>query len=100
MCRDAINRVLFAMITTGGGRDQSRPYTFSSIIYSISSIFTLFLIRLLESLERNTFFSSWILTIMDNYWTRLVYFNNDKTIDQDLKDAIGDVTKELESLSD
>ncbi len=37
---------------------------------------------------------------MDNYWTRLVYFNNEKTIDQDLKDAIGDVTKELETLSD
>ncbi len=67
---------------------------------STASFFTLFITRPLESLERNTFFSSWIVAIMDNYWTRLMYFQNPQTIDANLKDAISDLVTELSTLAD
>ena len=67
---------------------------------STASFFTLFITRPLESLERNTFFSSWIVAIMDNYWTRLMYFQNPQTIDANLKDAISDLVSELSNLAD
>ncbi len=67
---------------------------------STASFFTLFITRPLESLERNTFFSSWIVAIMDNYWTRLMYFQNPQTIDTSLKDAISDLVDELSTLAD
>ena len=67
---------------------------------STASFFTLFITRPLESLERNTFFSSWIVAIMDNYWTRLMYFQSPQTIDASLKDAISDLVDELSNLAD
>jgi hypothetical protein len=67
---------------------------------SAASFFTLFITRPLESLERNTFFSSWIVAIMDNYWTRLMYFQDPQTIDANLKDAISDLVTELSNLAD
>ncbi len=66
---------------------------------SAASFFTLFIVRPLESLERNTFFS-WIVAIMDNYWTRLMYFQNPQTIDANLKDAISELVTELSNLAD
>ena len=67
---------------------------------SAASFFTLFITRPLESLERNTIFSSWLTVIMNNYWTRLMYFKDPKTIDKDLQDATDKTDTELSSLAD
>ena len=67
---------------------------------SAASFFTLFITRPLESLERNTFFSSWLIVIMNNYWTRLMYFKEPKTIDKDLQDATDKFNTELSSFAD
>ena len=67
---------------------------------SAASFFTLFIVRPLQSLEQNTFFSSWIISIMNTYWARLMYFNDLTTIDKDLKDATTDLVTELSNLAD
>jgi hypothetical protein len=67
---------------------------------SAASFFTLFLVRPLESLERNTFFSSWIVSVVNTYWTRLMYLNNLDNIDTDLKDATTDLITALSNLTD
>ncbi len=64
---------------------------------SVGSFFALFLIRPLESLERSTFFSSWIIAIANTYWTQVAYLENADTFKQDLEEItenlVIDVTK-------
>lgn len=67
---------------------------------SAASFFTLFMVRPLESLERNTIFSSWVVAALNTYWTQLMYFNNPQTIHTDLKSATDDLVNELSALSD
>lgn len=79
--------------------------TFSTLIFaglSSASFFTLFISKPLESLERNTFFSSWIVAIMNNYWTRLAYLDETHipTMSTDLQAAADALTTELSNLAD
>src|SRR5712691_9253315 len=67
---------------------------------SAVSFFTLFLIRPLESLERNTIFSSWVVAALNTYWTQLLYFEDPKTIHADLKSATDELVNTLSTLSD
>ena len=67
---------------------------------SVTSFLTLFIIRPLESLERNTIFSSWVVAALNTYWTQLMYFNNPQTIHTDLKSATEELVSELSALSD
>ena len=85
-------------ITAQNGVEAIPSLIFAGL--STASFFTLFITRPLESLERNTFFSSWIVAIMDNYWTRLMYFQNPQTIDANLKDSISDLVGEMSNLAD
>jgi hypothetical protein len=67
---------------------------------SAASFFSLFLIRPLESLERNSIYASWMTAAMNTYWTRLIYFSDAKTIDKALKGAIEDLVRDLAALAD
>lgn len=78
---------------------------FSTLIFaglSSASFFTLFISRPLESLERNTFFSSWVVAIMNNYWTRLAYLNDPDPVKMsaELQAAADELTTELSNLAD
>lgn len=67
---------------------------------SVASFLAIFVTRPLESLERNTIYDSWLTAVTNSYWTRLMYFNDPKTIDQDLKHATDDLVDELGKLAD
>lgn len=79
--------------------------TYSTLIFaglSAGSFFTLFLTRPLESLERNSIFSSWLIAVTNTYWTELAAFDDtdsDKAYDH-LKKATDDMTKDLSTLAD
>jgi len=92
---------VFAIIK--GFTARSATDTYSSLIFaglSAGSFFALFITRPLESLERNSIFSSWLITIINTYWTKYGYFNDPSTVYEDLKKATDDVTKELSQLAD
>lgn len=67
---------------------------------SVASFVSLFLVRPLESLERNTIFSSWLSAAVATFWTRLLYFQNAATIDKDLQAAAKDLIDQLSALAD
>lgn len=67
---------------------------------SAGSFVTLFLIRPLESLERDSIYGTWMTVALNTYWTRLMYFHDQTTIDRDLKAATDDLVAELSTLAD
>lgn len=67
---------------------------------SAASFFTVFVTRPLESLERNSIFSSWLIAITNSYWTRLMYLSDPQTVDAELKAATEDLVKDLGILAD
>jgi|SRR5579871_543564 len=76
---------------------------YSTLIFaglSASSFFTLFITRPLESLERNSIYSSWLIAVTNTYWTEYAYFDDPESAYDDLKKATDDLTKELSTLAD
>jgi hypothetical protein len=67
---------------------------------SAASFFSLFLIRPLESLERNAIYMAWLTAVQNTYWTRLMYFSDLEKIDDELEDATQDLVKDLTTLAD
>lgn len=67
---------------------------------SAASFFTVFVTRPLESLERNSIFSSWLIAITNSYWTRLMYLSDPQTVDAELKAATEDLVNDLGALAD
>ena len=67
---------------------------------SAVSFYGVFLTRPLESLERNAIFAPWLTAVVNAYWTRLMYFSDLKTLDDDLEDATSDLVTHLSSLAD
>lgn len=84
---------------------SSATDTYSTLIFaglSATSFFSLFITRPLESLERNSIFSSWLVAVTNTYWTELASFDDsdpDKAYDH-LKKATDDLTKDLGILAD
>jgi hypothetical protein len=77
--------------------------TYSTLIFaglSAGSFFTLFITRPLESLERNSIYSSWLIAVTNTYWTECAYFDDPESTYKDLKKATDDLTKELSTLAD
>lgn len=82
---------------------QNGSETIPSLIFaglSAASFFTIFITKPLEALEKNACFSSWLVAIMSNYWTQLMYLNDPNTIGADLKDAIKELAVDLSELTD
>lgn len=67
---------------------------------SVGSFFTLFIVRPLESLERNTILSTWLMAALNTYWTELLYINDQKNAYTDLKNATDDLMSSLNNLAD
>lgn len=88
-----------------GSTASSAVDTYSTLIFaglSAASFFTLFITRPLESLERNSIISSWLIAVTNTYWTALASFDDrdpDKAYDH-LKKATDDLTKKLGILAD
>jgi hypothetical protein len=67
---------------------------------SVATFISVFFLKPVESLERNAVFVPWLSVIMNTYWTRLMYFEDPKRIDQDLDKAARDAIVMLTSLAD
>ncbi len=52
---------------------------------SVVSFLTFFVSRPLRSLEKNLLFITWLGVIYNTYWTRLMYANDQKTVNRDLE---------------
>lgn len=82
---------------------QNGTQAIPSLIFaglSASSFITLFIFRPLESIERNAIFFPWLTSSMNNYWIRMMYFNDEKTINTDIKDAGDELMSNLDTLAD
>ncbi len=91
----AIAAVIKGFMANSGG-EAIPALVFAGL--SAGSFFTLFLTRPLESLERNSIYSSWLIAAMNTYWTQLVYLKDPSTIEQDLKQITADLVVELTAL--
>jgi transposase len=58
---------------------------------SAASFFTLTIVRPLDSLERNTIFSSWIIGLTNTYWTRIALIDDLQKQQDELKQANDDL---------
>ena len=85
-------------ITATNASEALSPLIFAGL--SAASFLTLFIVRPLESLERNAIFSTWVVAALNTYWTQLMYFDDPKTIYTDLKSATDDLVATLSALSD
>lgn len=74
--------------------------TFAFAGLTAASFYTLFLVRPLESLERDRIFASWLTAATNTYWTRLMYFSDQKKIDEDLVAANDELIGNLSALAD
>jgi hypothetical protein len=82
-----------------GFQAQNPAETIPALLFaglSVGSFFTLFIIRPLESLERNSIYSSWLIAAVNTYWTQLLI----ATSGSDLKNATNDLVDELTKLAD
>lgn len=62
-------------------------FTFAALFggMSVVSFLTFFVSRPLRSLEKNLLFITWLGVIYNTYWTRLMYANDQKTVNRDLE---------------
>jgi hypothetical protein len=67
---------------------------------SIVSFLTFFLSRPLASLEQNIQFITWLGLVYNTYWTRLMYANNEATIQTDLEDILNRSVEDIVALLD
>ncbi len=63
---------------------------------SVGSFFTLFIVRPLESLERNSIYSSWLFATINTYWTEVLAV----TSSSELESATNNLVDELTKLAD
>lgn len=66
---------------------------------SAASFATLFLSKPVSAISREGLRLSWLLAILNTYWTRLSYFDDMKTIDDDLVRAEADLAQRLTKYS-
>jgi hypothetical protein len=67
---------------------------------SVAAFLSYFISRPLRSLEENLEFITWLGLIYNTYWIRLLYLNDETTVQQDLEDATKDASREIERLID
>jgi hypothetical protein len=67
---------------------------------SVASFVTAFIFRPVDSIERDSIYIAWLLSIVNTYWTRIAYFEELATIDRDLLSAEHDLVKQLSDLAD
>jgi hypothetical protein len=66
---------------------------------SAASFTTLFLSKPVSAISRAGLRLSWLVAILNTYWTRLSYFNDMQTIDDDLTRAEADLSRRLTEYS-
>jgi hypothetical protein len=67
---------------------------------SAASFLSYFLSKPLQSLEQNLQFITWLGVIYNNYWTRLLYMMDQRTVQADLQAAADDSIQQLGRLID
>ncbi|HZQ83078.1 MAG TPA: hypothetical protein VFB25_13975 [Gaiellaceae bacterium] len=51
------------------------------------------------ALERNAIFMPWVSIVLTSFWTRLLYMNDEKTIDAQLAKAVKEASDELSAIA-
>jgi len=85
-----------AAIVRGLSGDPVSTATFGGI--TISAIISTFLLNPITSLQKSNLLNTGLVCLINTYWDRLLYFEDPKTIDADLKRATEDTVNGLESL--
>jgi hypothetical protein len=67
---------------------------------SVAAFLTFFVSQPLRALERNLHFITWLGVIYNTYWTRLMYANDNATIQKDLDEITKTTIAELEQVID
>lgn len=91
-----------AAIAKGLGADSGGEAAGALAIGGLSaaSFLSFFLARPVESVERNTIYSQWLIATVNSYWTRLAYLSDPATVDRDLEEATRDLVRDLKGLAD
>jgi hypothetical protein len=100
----AMNFVLFGVglaafgiaILRGLSNDPITTATFGGV--TIATVITTFLVNPISSLQKSNLLNTALVSIINSYWTRLLYLDNPTTIDADLKKVTEETVAELESL--
>jgi hypothetical protein len=66
---------------------------------SAASFFAFFLARPLEALERNAVHTQWLAAAVTAYWTRMAYFADAGTVDEDITTATRQLIIDLDRLA-
>jgi hypothetical protein len=64
----------------------------------VASFVGYFLSRPLRALEENLQFITWLGIVYNTYWTRLLYMQDSKTVQADLKEATSEAVQQIEHL--
>jgi hypothetical protein len=67
---------------------------------SVVAFLTFFIRQPLTALEDNLQFITWLGIIYNTYWTRLMYANNEATVQKDLVDITNTTLQEMDQLVD
>jgi hypothetical protein len=100
----AMNVVLFLVglaafglaISRGLSNDPVSAATFGGV--TITTIISTFLVNPISALQKSNLLNTGLVSVINTYWTRLLYLDNPTTIDTDLKRVTEETVAELESL--
>ena len=99
----AIGVVAFGAAVIKGLTADTAAQAVPSVVFgglSVASFVTAFIFRPVDSIERDSIYIAWLLSVVNTYWTRIAYFEKLSTIDQDLLSAEHDLVKQLAELAD
>jgi hypothetical protein len=87
---------VFAALASVDANKQLTALVFGGL--GVLAFLTFFISSPLRALEQNLQFITWLGIVYNTYWTRLLYLQNQSTVDADLDKATQSTLKELEHL--
>ena len=94
----AIGIMLFVVAAVIGLRDGKSVVVIVFAGLGAGAFLTFFIRQPVQALEENLEFITWLGVAFNTYWTRLMYIQDLKTVQQELKDADEDYRKTIELL--
>lgn len=94
----AIGIGLFLVATIIGLRDSSSVVAIAFAGLSVGAFLAFFVRQPLHALEENLEFITWLGVAFNTYWTRLMYMEDPKTVQAELKAADDDFRTSVERL--
>jgi len=94
----AIGIMLFVVAAVIGLRDSKSVVAIVFAGLGAGAFLTFFIRQPIQALEENLEFITWLGVAFNTYWTRLMYIQNPKVVQQELKSADEDYRKAVESI--